>query len=97
MRSLGFIFATTLTVTQPLLGLLPPLYESKKEMLAILESPELLSKLSSGELIIAIEKNESGYEVRTNKSHLQVDVQYQEAEHPGPAQFELEFHSVEHD
>lgn len=87
--------ASLLLVSATTEALLPPLYEGIREIKAILEDPELSQELTSGEVIEAIEKNDKGYEIQTNRSRLQVDVHALPVDHPGPAQFELEFHPVE--
>lgn len=89
-----FIVAGLMSITS-VFAALPPLYQSVKELKAILEDPELANELTSGEVIESIEKNESGYEVRSNRSHLQIDVHYKPQSMPGPVAFDLQFHKVE--
>ncbi len=70
---------------------LPPLAESMREMKAILEDPKLTDLLSMAEQIQAIEKNESGYLIRTQRHVLEVEVVSLPVSHPGPIRFELKF------
>lgn len=71
----------------------PPLYESAKEITAILNDSQLGEKLGSGEMILLIEKspNDKSYLIWTNHHRLQVNVSYEALEHPGPAHFKLHF------
>lgn len=73
---------------------LPPLYQSSNEIKAILSSESLGSALSAGELITTIQKNKQGYEITTNRRHVQVDIVYEPNQKPGPAQFKLQFHEA---
>lgn len=79
-------------------ALLPPLYEGVREIKAIIENEEFDQKLTSGEVVETIQKNETGYEILSNKHRLQVDVKYKVNDRSGPehnvgpAQFELYFH-----
>lgn len=90
MYRIGFTFLAILATTQ-LQGLLPPLYQTANEIKAILSDEQLGGKLESGEVIEKIEKNDHGYEIWTNKSHLQVSIVYEHLQHPGPAQYKLYF------
>jgi hypothetical protein len=74
---------------------LPPLYQGIKELQALLDDPDLSAELTSGEVIESIKKTESGYEVQTNRSRLQVDVHYKPQSVPGPVSFDLQFHKAE--
>lgn len=76
---------------------LPPLYQGLAELKAILNDPQLSKELQSGEVIESLEKTETGYEIHTNKSQLQVEVHYKPQKQPGPVQFDLEFHKAEED
>lgn len=71
---------------------LPPLYQTAREIKAILANEELSHHLSSGEAIIQINKTEKGYEIITSQHRLTVDVIYQPASHPGPDPFKLVFY-----
>ncbi len=72
-------------------ALLPPLYQGSGEIKAIMEDSQLAQKLSSGDVIMKIEKNEEGYAITTNKHHLQAYVDYELAQHPGPAHYKIRF------
>ena len=73
-------------------AILPPLYQTSSEIKAIMANEQLGEKLQSGEVIEKIEKNDRGYEITTNKSRLQVDVEYEPTERfAGPAHYKLHF------
>lgn len=92
---LSLLVAVVMGITASGSAALPPLHQSIKELKAILDDPELSKELTSGEVIEAIERTESGYEVYTNRSSLQVDVHYQSQATPGPIPFDLQFHKAE--
>lgn len=71
---------------------LPPLYQAKKEMEAILTSPELGQHFHSGEVLQGITKVANGYLVVTNQSAMFVEVRYAQDKRVGPARFHLIFH-----
>lgn len=95
MRRSAFVLGAFLAYAQPTWAILPPLYEGLQQLKAIIEDPQLTEELQSGDLIEAIERNESGWEIRTNHFHLQVDVHRKPQSHPGPASFEYQFHKAE--
>jgi hypothetical protein len=72
---------------------LPPLYQSTREIQAILTDSQLTSKLGSAESILQILKIDGGYLVSTTQHTIKVDVVYKRLEDRkvGPAQFELNF------
>ena len=72
-------------------ALLPPLYQTSSEIKAIMADEQLGQKLQAGEVIEKIEKNDKGYEITTNKSHLQVNVMNETAQRPGPTHYKLQF------
>jgi hypothetical protein len=72
-------------------ALLPPLYQSTAEIKAILADDQLGKKLQSGEIIKKIKKNAQGYEIITNHHRLQVTVENEPSQGPGPAHFKLIF------
>jgi hypothetical protein len=76
-------------------ALLPPLYQGSTEIKAILADPQLGQKLSSGDVITKIEKTDRGYLIVTNKHRLEVTVDYEPAERPGPAQYVIRFGKAE--
>lgn len=86
----SFLVAGTL-FTHSAEGLLPPLYESIKEIQAILGSPEIGERLQSGEVIHNIEKTSSGFALVTNMHRLEIAVVYQNQDKMGPASFKLVF------
>lgn len=77
------------------LAVLPPFYQSTRELLALLKDPRLATSLGSAEPIVEINRTEHGYEVLTLHYRLEVDRVYKPQPMPGPARFELEFHGVE--
>jgi hypothetical protein len=81
--------------TTSLPALLPPFYESKRELIALLEHPDLAEKLASGQALESIKRRESGYEIETPKYRLFVEVVYQPTGKMGPADFHLIFHDKE--
>lgn len=72
-------------------ALLPPLYKGSAELKAILSDEELGRQLGSGDVITKIERTTSGYEITTNKHHLQVYVDHEPAQRPGPALYKIRF------
>lgn len=90
MKKYIFAIAASLAVMQAE-ALLPPLYQGSAEIKAIMEDERLGQKLGSGDVIVKIEKNDPGYEITTNKHHLQVYVEYERAQRPGPAHYKLRF------
>ncbi len=83
-----------LLLAQAAFAALPPFYQSKKEIEAILKSEELSKALDSADLILKIEQNEKGYLITTNKHTLQVDIAPKQNRMPGPMQFTLRFHTA---
>ncbi len=81
-----------LFISQAGFALLPPLYQTANEIKAILSDQQLGQKLQSGDVIMSIQKNKESYEVVTNTRKIQVDVIYQPANRPGPAQFVFKFY-----
>jgi hypothetical protein len=90
MKKLGMILLASLAVIQAE-ALLPPLYQTAAEIRSIVSSEQLGQKLQSGEVIEKIEKNDQGYEITTNQHQIQVEVEYEPAQRPGPAHFRLHF------
>lgn len=70
---------------------LPPLWQSTKEIKAILDDPQFGSSLQSGEEIQKIKRTEGGWLIVTNKNHLLVKVIPKPQANPGPKNFALEF------
>ena len=73
-------------------GLLPPFYESRRELVTLLEHPELAEKLPSGQVIELIKRTNKGYEIETPNYQLQVEVVYDPTGRIGPAAFQFLFH-----
>lgn len=71
---------------------LPPLYQSLRELQALLTSEGLQESLGSGEVIQEIVRTAQGYVVTTQNYHLTVDVQYAHPGKIGPAEFDFQFH-----
>lgn len=92
-KSLSFLTASLLLMSAPSHAVLPPLYQTSKEIKSILASPELDKKLHAGEVIMQITKNETGYEITTNQHRIQVDIIYQHTGKIGPAEYTIEFHN----
>lgn len=81
-----------LTFSQIAFALLPPFYQSTKEMVAILSSEEVAKKLASPYPIQSISKIDSGYRIVIQDCHLDVKIKYIPPEKGivGPAKFEIE-------
>lgn len=92
MKKFCFCLIGCLLATSPMFALLPPLYSSLEEYRQLLNSKELITRLESGQAILSIEKVEGGFEVKTPKYSMRVDIIPLPQSHPGPAQFHLEFH-----
>ena len=73
-------------------AVLPPFYQSSKEIKRILNDQQTHEKLGSGQQILDIKKVEGGWVITTTRFELFVDVIYLPPKQPGPAEFELEFH-----
>jgi hypothetical protein len=71
---------------------LPPLYQSLKEINAILSDKRLSDELGSSQAITGIKRIKNGYLITTFKYQLKVDVIYVPQKIMGPAKFELKFH-----
>ena len=90
MKKIGLTVLASITIIQAQAAL-PPLYQTSKEIMMMMQDSQLGEKLQSGEVIEKIEKNKDGYEIVTNKSHLQVTILYELAKQPGPVNFKLHF------
>lgn len=95
MTRLFLPFCLCLLTCGSLTAALPPLYQGLKEFDAVLHDPELVKELSAGEVLEGIKKTHTGYEVTTNRSTVQVDVEYLPMQQPGPVQFLLHFHPIQ--
>lgn len=74
-----------------LLGALPPFAQGKKEIEAILNSPEIDQFIPSGDMILEITKTDFGYLIITNNRSVGVIIHYQAPSKPGPVSFTIEF------
>ena len=75
-------------------ALLPPLYQSIRELSAILASEELPQHLSAGEAIEAIHHNEEGYRIDGSRSSCFVKVIPIPQAKIGPMEFTLHFEAI---
>lgn len=91
MKKFLFAFLAIMPLAASAFALLPPLYETAAVIKAIVTDPQLGQKLEAGEVIVTIQRNETGYEVITNKHRVQVDVTNEPAERPGPAHYKIVF------
>lgn len=93
LKILKFSLATILLLmfTQSVFALLPPYYQSTKEIIAILENPEVVKKVASPYPIKSITKTDSGYSIAIEDCQLEVKVVYLPPEKGfvGPAKFEI--------
>lgn len=80
-----------LTATCPCFCALPPLWQSVREIEAILESEELGKHFEAHAPIIEISKIGNGYLIRTEKQEVVVEVRYLPGKMMGPTNFELKF------
>lgn len=80
-----------LCIPFPLQALLPPFYESKKELIDILNNNEVAEKITSVRLINSIEKTETGYKITARECTLEVFVNYKQPQQGfvGPAEYEI--------
>lgn len=81
--------------TSDLQAVLPPLYQTSKELSVVLQGDNLGKALPSGEPILEIRKNSQGYEITTLHYHVQANIIYKASDRPGPAQFEVEFEKAD--
>ncbi len=76
-------------------ALLPPYYESSKEIKAILEDPTVIEKITSGRVIKSIVKTHNGYLITAGpkgECTLNVNIQYLPPAtrgYAGPAQYDI--------
>ena len=91
MKKVLFAISVFLFSSQSAFALLPPFYQSTKEIKQILSDERLQEAIGSGQSIIAIKKIEDGYVIQTAKYEIKVHVDYHYAGRPGPAHYEFEF------
>ncbi len=73
-------------------ALLPPFYQSIKEIESILQDERFTSDANCAYPILEIKKIEGGYLIITSKYRQFVEVNYIPQDMVGPAKFELKFH-----
>src|SRR5271163_4464908 len=94
MRYLFCAGLMLLPFTAALDALLPPLYQTADEIVAVVKNRDLDKVLPDGEPIIEILKNEHGYLIITPKHRVQAILTYQPAARPGPAHFNVTFQAA---
>jgi hypothetical protein len=92
---LAIVGLFVVTGTASLEGLLPPLYQTADEIVAVVKDDELGNVLPDGEPIIGIRKNDNGYLVQTSRHQIQASIIYEPATRPGPAHFKVKFQTLE--
>ena len=76
-------------------ALLPPFYQSVKEIESILQDERFTSDANSPYPILEIKKVEGGYLIVTSRSQQFVEIHYIPQDMVGAAKFELQFHEKE--
>lgn len=86
-----FLFFSILFISNNLMAALPPYYQSAKEIIAVLNNPEVAEKIGSGRVIHYVIKAEGGYIINAGKCTLSVKVTYSPQPNGmvGPAIFEV--------
>lgn len=73
-------------------ALLPPFYQSSKEIKHLLSDPRLAEKLGSGQMILQIIRTNTGYLIVTPQKRLDVEIHYFYPKYKtGPAEYEFNF------
>ncbi len=85
------MFLLTFCIASQTFGALPPLYQSLKELKAVLESPELSNKLTSADYIEEIRRTDEGFLIKTNKHTIQAKLVVEPQGMPGPTKFHVIF------
>lgn len=70
---------------------LPPLWQNVQELKIILNDKRLGDFLNSGDVIQSVKKTDDGWIIVTNHKRLNVKVQYENSQNPGPVQFRISF------
>lgn len=91
MKKFIVALAACLAAMQSVSAVLPPLYNSRDEIIAVLSSDELGKYFQSGEMIVRIRKTPGGYEITTNQRRVLADVTPEPSSRPGPSQFRVKF------
>ena len=86
------IAISSLLLAAPLCAVLPPFYESVREIQALVSDSRMHERLGSAETIENIARTETGYFVETRNYRMEVDMEYLPAGRPGPAKFRFDFH-----
>ncbi len=89
MKQLLFFLA--LGATSALTALLPPVWQDVAELKAILNDSKLNQFLESGESLQGIEKQPTGWILRTNKSVVFATIHPEKQSMPGAEKFSIEF------
>jgi hypothetical protein len=89
LAGMAFLLSVFFTAEQH--AALPPLYQSIREIDAVLSHEYLRSSEFTAEPILDVKKIENGYLVETAHYYLMADVIYKETSHIGPMQFEVHF------
>ncbi len=96
MRTYGIFSFLTINLlatfySTPSFAVLPPYYESSKEITAILNDPTVADKITSGRPINSITRTETGYTIVARECSLEVKINYlpQKGGMVGPAKFEM--------
>lgn len=74
-------------------AVLPPFYQSVTEYEKLLKDPQLEKALGSGQIIEGIDRTESGFVIKGNRSEVHVQIVYEPQNHPGPAKFHFIFNN----
>lgn len=83
-------------ISSSLAAALPPYYQGIDELRSLINDPRIKEMhVPAGDVIEAIRRTDTGYEVVTNHSILQIDVEHLPQKHPGPAKFALHFRPVQ--
>lgn len=88
-----FVLAVTFVFTTSGFALLAPIYQSVKELEAILADRALFDHLKPNESIQDIKHVDDSYVIVTNEHQMVVDVIYLPTAQVGPIEFKLDFHA----
>jgi len=91
-KKLPYFFFITLLFAPQVFALLPPFYQSIKEITAILNNSDVIKKLNTPYPISNITKTENGYQITVQECTLNVIVEYipPKAGWVGPAEFKIQ-------
>jgi hypothetical protein len=86
------LWAMTLLYSTHAVALLPPYYQTAKEITTILNDPHVAEKITSGRMIRSIIKTETGYTIQAGSCNLEIQIKYSPLPNGmvGPAVFEIE-------